>query len=877
MPCSRCRQKRPKLKELFDGVKNRRRILSTAVEKPAKKADVVQPPSFLPPVNWKSYQVAAADRFVRRCRYQRGALLVHSMGSGKTLTSIYILRNWKQDRPWLIVLPKGLDSEWRREFYTFVGYREDGTATEREQGRKQEAERLLANVTFISYTSVQRLMWTDGNTLIETFRGKYVVCDEAHRLLALLRSQPQQSEEDENVGSVRPLDRAFAVTARLMLVTGTPVQRSWSDLAILANLVAGRLQFPPHEGAFLQKYAKATSYKQYILSFAGFSSNVVNPLLKAGIQASGVAQSVDGWMKTLVPAVANALQGVLSAAEKVSGAITAVNPAIQTAMVCLSALSYLNTMYNKVSVDGAKVSADIAPYVSFYDFASDRDNLGAVPLLTVEKVLLPLTKFQMMQWIRLAHDVGTGDTAEFRIVSRISASDEVGASLCGVESRQDFVRLGRVISNLSEDNLAYGTRRRKTEVGGLSALSPEMRTYAAYALDDTFLDGRVPEGVFQCPKYLDALTRLIGVRRTEEYLPVVYSCYDRYGFQTFSAFMTSLGVPHFIVHPDDSVEDRIHIMRRATSRFPCWEKALNKPMSADSPLCVLIHPTLTEGLSFTLNPELVVLEQPYGLGVQEQIYARVVRTLSKAIVAEKQLTPDKRFPKTVRQYVCSNANIVLPLNRYFAHYGVNDLRVMLPLDFLQFQDKHLSVLEPPPPAMSRKEPTIRFKASFLTASVGPDGALAESPVQRASLAGDEGANRLRKVIEYRRDYYTPSVLARWHVQSATSTNFFVQFLTEWYKSKVVKDFFTEYLEGYRHSLFQTPDEMAEATNLSQASQFVELSASLAKQDDRRVPCALSGDSTQLKDHAEACRLYNDPIGTRTTDADCDQLPMSAKI
>ena len=77
----------------------------------------------------KPYQINAIDRFVRRCRYQRGSILLHSMGSGKTLTSIYILRNLGMKHRWVIVTPKGLEGDWIDEFKRFgiTGYEENTT------------------------------------------------------------------------------------------------------------------------------------------------------------------------------------------------------------------------------------------------------------------------------------------------------------------------------------------------------------------------------------------------------------------------------------------------------------------------------------------------------------------------------------------------------------------------------------------------------------------------------------------------------------------------------------------------------------------------------------------------------------------------------
>jgi hypothetical protein len=830
------------------------------------------------PVAWKSYQISAAARFVKRCRYQRGGLLVHSMGSGKTLTSLYILSNLGRGHRWLIILPKGLDSEWKKEFFSFIGYCKDFKSGDRctvktqeeNENRKKLALEMLDNTDFMSYKDISTMLCGEGSSLIDKFRERYVVCDEAHRLLPLLRSQPQQSEEDEDIGSVRPLDRAFAVSKRIFLVTGTPVQRSWGDIALLTNIIAGGLVISPLESAFIQRYAKSTSWLQKGLSFGGFSSNAFLPVLQKVTQLAGASQAVDIFLNAYAPFIASRISGLLTSAGVLSASIASVNPYIQTATIVLGAISVLNTKYNRIVVDGKMVANEISPYVSYYDFASDPDNLASVPEKKIEKIGIPMTTFQIMQMFKLAHDAGTNTMEEFRIVSRIAETDKIGASMRNVDARDDFIRLGRVIGNLSEDNLAYGTRRitKVIENGVSREARPEEKCYAAYSLDPTFQNGKVLEGIFQCPKYLDVFTRLIAIRQTDEYLPVVYSCFDKYGFQTFSAYLTSLGVPHIIIHPQDDVDERSALMVKATSRVPKYVKK-NGSVETLSPICVLIHPTLTEGLSFTLNPEIIVLEQPFGYGVQEQIYARVVRTLSKNIVNEYNLTKTHRLQKIVRQYRVSNENIAIPLNNYFGKFGISDFRLTFPTLFVNLSNASPIVLK-------------KIKLNLETAYEDPISSKGEwrKVVGRANPASDDGINRMKKVVDYRISTYYPAINDHFEIPINLSS-FWYSFLTEWYNSKSVKDFYTEYLDGYKQNIFETPDELAETTNIAQAAQFSELGAALNEMKDHKVDCApknpsIDGIVAAVKypdapDIIRDCSLYN-PSCSKTA-KDCLEQAM----
>jgi len=46
------------------------------------------------------------------------------------------------------------------------------------------------------------------------------------------------------------------------------------------------------------------------------------------------------------------------------------------------------------------------------------------------------------------------------------------------------------------------------------------------------------------------------------------------------------------------------------------------------PVCVLLHPSIREGIGFDCSPKLIALEVPYGMGTREQIYARVLRSVN---------------------------------------------------------------------------------------------------------------------------------------------------------------------------------------------------------------------------------------------------------
>jgi hypothetical protein len=765
---------------------------------------------YLRPFKPNTHQTDAAVRFVRRSRFQRGTILFHSMGSGKTLTTVYILENYKKGFKWLIILPKGLDSEWTGAFDMFMAGSPD----------VDELKRIKQNTTFLSYKELAGMvMNVDKFTaLCDLFKDSYVVCDEAHRLLAILRSQPQQSEEDESFGSVRPLDRAFALAKRIVLVTGTPVQRSFGDLAMLVNVVAGDTVAPPLDSMFKQHYGQRASFVQNMVSMAGTVSNVVVPTVERLMSLYCLSQTASafiGW---------GGGAGGGDGGEDGNGAgglFSKYSPFIYTGLFFLQGVSYVNQVYNKIVVDGEKIARELGPYISYYDALRDESMLAKTPEKTVVNLKLPMSDFQMLQFISLAHDAGTSNLTEFKIVSRIVESDKIGASLRNVDSVEDFIRLGRVIGNLSVDNLAFTTERMKYL--GDRVVDLKEYNYQAVFRNDCPAGirnyNRDQKPVFMCPKYNLCLKELLKMRKVATfpytYMPVVYSCFDRYGFQTFSAFLTSMAIPHLIVHPEDDILHRTAVLKVAKSPTTAWPATVNGMKELD-PLCVLIHPTLTEGLSFSYNPAIFVLEMPFGFGVQEQIYARVIRTLSDQDVAMYGLTREKRFPKKIVQFSCENGfSLGLADSRVGRKYGLTDVTVPgLPIIFQGLQDDSNwgiflegSVNFFPSKQIAKKTEIDEILMDYK-----------EAPVVYQEIE--------RNMENYRILYYPRlKMFLSWVELSPMIRNL----MLEPRLGKSSKDFVTQYLEDFKFGANKTPDQWAFEVNTRQKFDLRALTEALSSE------------------------------------------------
>lgn len=154
------------------------------------------------------------------------------------------------------------------------------------------------------------------------------------------------------------------------------------------------------------------------------------------------------------------------------------------------------------------------------------------------------------------------------------------------------------------------------------------------------------EAVFACDKFWQALEYIGYARMKYTYLPVVYSNFDDQGFKRFSAFLTSIGLPHILLKPGETLEVDIKNARKTYRRWMSTyhafetilaEEGLKGTPLADlaratmdsQPCCVLIDPSLQEGLSLVENEVMICLEPMIGFGNQEQVYGRIVRNISK--------------------------------------------------------------------------------------------------------------------------------------------------------------------------------------------------------------------------------------------------------
>jgi len=158
--------------------------------------------------------------------YEAGinGILADEMGLGKTIELIAFLgylREFKKiERPFLIVAPKSVLSNWSREFAKWCPQIQvvklKATKDEREQTLKDE---ILSDNFDVCVTTYQGLNKSVGQ--LKKFKWEYVVVDEAHSI------KNEMSLLSENVRKLHH--------KHILLLTGTPLQNNLHELWSLLN------------------------------------------------------------------------------------------------------------------------------------------------------------------------------------------------------------------------------------------------------------------------------------------------------------------------------------------------------------------------------------------------------------------------------------------------------------------------------------------------------------------------------------------------------------------------------------------------------------------------------------------------------------------
>lgn len=176
------------------------------------------------------HQTIPIEYLIARCKNQKGLLVNHYMGTGKTIIALTFLKNFKSNKK-VIVSPRSIKNHWITETKKLN----------------------ITNVSFITFDELENF-----ENFQETIKDSICVVDEAHGLYPLFDKFEFEKAIDEKKYRLIKFIDFFYSTKKILLMTGTLVTKmgaeGLADIRWLINLSAGKSVVPYNINLFINKY-----------------------------------------------------------------------------------------------------------------------------------------------------------------------------------------------------------------------------------------------------------------------------------------------------------------------------------------------------------------------------------------------------------------------------------------------------------------------------------------------------------------------------------------------------------------------------------------------------------------------------------------------
>lgn len=173
----------------------------------------------------------------------RGILLYHSVGSGKTLTSISIAEEFRKlGRDIIILSSKSLQNNYKKEITTYLKMTNNNTTS----FSTQEIENIISQYKFVTSNAKNMIQSLDDklSSFISKFKSedknsvslenKIIIIDEAHNLLnSIVNGSKIANEFYDIIMNTKKI--------KLILLTGTPIINNPFEIAVAFNMIYGKI------------------------------------------------------------------------------------------------------------------------------------------------------------------------------------------------------------------------------------------------------------------------------------------------------------------------------------------------------------------------------------------------------------------------------------------------------------------------------------------------------------------------------------------------------------------------------------------------------------------------------------------------------------
>lgn len=401
-------------------------------------------------LTYKNWQYKAISSVTKKCYNTEGILLFHKTGTGKTLTSMGIVKNL--GKSFVILCPKQLVYQWKTFYVEYY---------------KKYLPRNYGIIPIENYEKLEKI--NSEKTVL--------VVDEAHNLIDIFTKL--NSIEQQKFFSI-----LFQFDKRILL-TSTPFYKRTSSIGILTYIISKNLKITPIDDlAFEKKFYKINKFHAYfkgwflpiLTDFSQMTKSVLKVLnriidfiaipeiiqklindikkfTKTEKIGSYVYSSIDKFFKS-TKNIGNTIASALSSIYTYNIFSIINTPISLVATVILLVTSSLGYIYDKIptpwekkfkSFDQKKfLSSGAGKYIDYYDPEKDENSYKYYP--KNKKVLKGTSYNEYSSDLFVKYTLAKLENNDYVKLGLIKNPDD--AIIFDQKNSDNFINIGRNIGNL---------------------------------------------------------------------------------------------------------------------------------------------------------------------------------------------------------------------------------------------------------------------------------------------------------------------------------------------------------------------------------------------------------------------------------------------
>jgi superfamily II DNA or RNA helicase len=223
----------------------------------------------------------------------RGILLYHSVGSGKTLTSISIAEEFRKlNKDIIIISSKSLQANYKKEIIKYSKL----------EDTNENIDEIINKYKFVTSNSKNMISSLDNkiSAIIEgnvNLENKIIIIDEAHNLFnSIVNGSKIANEFYDLIMDTKKL--------KLIFLTGTPIINNPFEIAVAFNMLSGKL---PQNGTIMPEY-----YSDFQKYFIDIPNNTIKNEIKFQNRIYGLVSYYGDMYTDVVKSIKDSINSTIS-------------------------------------------------------------------------------------------------------------------------------------------------------------------------------------------------------------------------------------------------------------------------------------------------------------------------------------------------------------------------------------------------------------------------------------------------------------------------------------------------------------------------------------------------------------------------------------